>query len=88
MDVVFVVVLVALSLSAGCALYRIIRGPSILDRMVASDVLLVTVICALLVDMAYRRHTDTLPVVLVLAMLGFVGAVGVARFVSNEAPES
>ncbi|TFC42774.1 sodium:proton antiporter [Cryobacterium sp. TMT1-21] len=64
------------------ALYRIIRGPSVLDRVIASDVLVATVICALGAEMALNRHVDTLPVLLVLALFAVLGSLSVARFLS------
>lgn len=84
MDVVFVVVGCILGVSALIALYRVVRGPSILDRMVALEVLLVTVMCVLLAEMAHHNHTRTLPVVLILTALGFVGSTSVARYVSRQ----
>lgn len=75
-------------LAAGAlgAIWRIIAGPSILDRMVGSEVLLVIVMAALLSEMAYHQHTRTLPVVLVIVTLGFTGSVSVARYVSTSRP--
>ena len=51
-------------------LWRIVVGPSILDRAVAADVLLTLVMCALGAEMAINHHTRTLPVLLVIAALG------------------
>lgn len=86
MSVVIAVVFTLLAFSALAAVWRIINGPSILDRMIASDVLLVTVMLALLTEMAYHQHTRTLTVVLVIAALSFTGTVSVARYVSNLRP--
>lgn len=65
-------------------LYRIVVGPSILDRAVASDVLLTEVLCILGADMVVSRHTDTLPVLLVLASVGVFGSIVIARFVAGK----
>jgi multicomponent Na+:H+ antiporter subunit F len=83
-EVTATVALLLLALAAGGATWRIVFGPSILDRMVASEVLLVVIIMGLLAEMAYRRHTTTLPVVLVLSALSFTGSVAVARYVSSR----
>jgi multicomponent Na+:H+ antiporter subunit F len=82
MTVVVSAVVALLGAAALGALWRVLRGPSILDRMIGSEVLLVLVMAALLVDMAYRGHTTTLPVVLVLSALSFTSIVSVTRFVS------
>ena len=73
-----------LTAAAGMALYRIARGPSILDRMIASDMLLTTMICAMGAEMVYNSHTRSLPAMLVLAATAFLGAVVVARYVSRN----
>ena len=51
-------------------LWRIVIGPSILDRAVASDVLLTEVMCVLGAEMAINHHTRTLPVLLIIAAVG------------------
>lgn len=87
MIVVAAVATVLFGAGALCALYRIVRGPTVLDRVVASDVLVVIVMCALGAEMAYNRHTHTLPVLLVLALFGFLGSLAVARFFPKEKRE-
>ncbi|GLK16074.1 MULTISPECIES: monovalent cation/H+ antiporter complex subunit F [Herbiconiux] len=81
---IVVVIVAGLLMGAGAigALVRIIRGPSALDRIIASDVLVATAICAIGAEMAINRHTDTMPVLLGLALFGIVGSVSVARFLS------
>ena len=49
MNLAFAVVIVLLGASALMAVFRVVTGPTILDRMVASEVFLVTVMCGLLV---------------------------------------
>jgi len=81
---VFIAVGLMLLVAALLALYRIIRGPSILDRMIASDMLLTTIICALGSEMVYNDHLRSLPAMLVLATTAFLGSVVVARYVSRR----
>lgn len=80
----FLVVGVLLTAAACLALYRIARGPSILDRMIASDMLLTTLICAMGAEMVYNGHTRNLTAVLVLAATAFLAAVVVSRYVSRR----
>lgn len=63
---------------------RMARGPSSLDRVVAADVLVAVVIAALAAEAILNDHTTTLPVMLVLSLLGFAGAVSIARFVADR----
>lgn len=64
--------------------WRIIIGPSILDRAVASDVLLTLVMCALGAEMAINQHTRTLPLLLIVAAVGVFGSISIARFVARK----
>ncbi|KPG85743.1 MULTISPECIES: monovalent cation/H+ antiporter complex subunit F [Frigoribacterium] len=77
----------ALFAFAGLAsVIRIVRGPSILDRMIASDMLLTTLICVLAADMVFNGHTRTIPVILALALTAVLGSITVARYVSKQDP--
>jgi multicomponent Na+:H+ antiporter subunit F len=82
--VVSIVAGVMFGIGALCAVYRIIRGPSILDRALASDVLLAIAMCALGAEMAINQHTETLVVLLVLAMFAVVGSISIARFMAKQ----
>ncbi|GAB3121349.1 monovalent cation/H+ antiporter complex subunit F [Glaciibacter psychrotolerans] len=84
LGIVAIIVTVLFGMSALAAVYRIVRGPSVLDRVIAGDVLVSTVICALGADMALNNHTDTLPVLLVLALFAVLGSLAVARFLPRQ----
>lgn len=79
-----VVLTVLLSVTALLALARIYFGPSLLDRVVAADLLLSTMLAAVGAEAAVNRHATTLPVLAVLALLGFVGSVSLVRFAVRE----
>ncbi|SCG79441.1 monovalent cation/H+ antiporter complex subunit F [Micromonospora humi] len=71
---------VLLSATALLALVRIYRGPSLLDRVVGADLLLAAMLGAVGAEAAVNRHATTLPVLVVLSLLGFVGSVSLVRF--------
>ncbi|GAA1817803.1 monovalent cation/H+ antiporter complex subunit F [Nesterenkonia flava] len=73
---------VLLSIGALCAVYRVYKGPSVLDRVISVDVILIIVASVMLADMAVNQHTDFIPFVVVAAMIGFLGAVAIARYVA------
>lgn len=79
-----VVLTVLFSVTALLALARIYRGPSLLDRVVAADLLLSTMLGAVGAEAAVNRHATTLPVLVVLSLLGFVGSVALVRFAVRE----
>ncbi|MDJ0376172.1 monovalent cation/H+ antiporter complex subunit F [Cryobacterium sp. PH31-L1] len=84
LQIVAVVASVMFAVGALLSVYRIVIGPSVLDRVIASDVLVATIICALGTEMALNRHTDTLPVLLVLALFAVLGSLSVARFLPGR----
>jgi multicomponent Na+:H+ antiporter subunit F len=84
MTALLVVIYIVFAVSALVTLYRIVAGPSILDRAVASDVLLTLVMCALGADMAINHHTRTLPVLLIIAAIGVFGSISIARWVARR----
>lgn len=88
MIVVAVVVTVLLAAGTALTMIRIVRGPSTLDRIVATDVLLAIVVVALATVAAVTRDTTALPVLAVLSILGFTGSVSVARFATRSAEKS
>ena len=66
------------------AVSRIVRGPSILDRVIASDVLLTTLLLAIGAEMVINGHTRTIPLMVVLAATAVFGTIAVARYVSKQ----
>ena len=65
------------------ALVRLARGPSLLDRVVATDTLLVIIAAGLAVHAALTQDPTVVPVLVVVALLAFVGSVSVARYVGG-----
>lgn len=84
MSVFVVLVAVMLSIAAAGAIFRIARGPSILDRVLAADVLLTIVGAALATDMIVNRNLDYLALLVSISLIGFIGSVTVARFVTDR----
>ncbi|MFG3704978.1 monovalent cation/H+ antiporter complex subunit F [Micromonospora sp. NPDC047670] len=76
------------SVTALLALIRLYRGPSLIDRVVAADMLLATMVGAVGAEAAVNRHATTLPVLVVLSLLGFVGSVSLVRFAVRDGEEA
>jgi multicomponent Na+:H+ antiporter subunit F len=84
MTIVAMVAGAMLLVAALLALIRVVIGPTMLNRVMAVEVIVAVVVGGLALEAAYNQHTTTLPILLALAMLGFVGATSVARFVAKE----
>lgn len=84
MNVLMMAIIAVFSIAAVLTVIRIIRGPSILDRAVASDVLLTEVMCVIGAEMAVNGHTRSIPVLLIIAAVGVFGSIAVARYVARR----
>lgn len=84
MSALAVVCLLGLSVSALLALVRLVLGPSVPDRIVALDSLLLVVVAGLAVTAATTGEGAFLGVLVAVSLLGFVGSVTVGRFVERR----
>ncbi|WP_148571397.1 monovalent cation/H+ antiporter complex subunit F [Nocardioides caldifontis] len=73
-----------LVVAAVLVVVRITRGPTMLDRIVAFDVLVSATICALGLEAAVHQHTHSLPILAALALLGFVSTASVASLTGGR----
>ncbi|GMA32751.1 monovalent cation/H+ antiporter complex subunit F [Litorihabitans aurantiacus] len=88
MNIVVVIVCgVMVTIGAVCAVVRAERGPSMLDRVVAVDVVVAGVLAAVALVSAWTLRTDLVPVLVVLALVGFLGSVTVARFAAADSDD-
>jgi multicomponent K+:H+ antiporter subunit F len=75
--------LAAVGLALALCGWRLWRGPASTDRILALDTLYVNVV-ALVVLLGMRQGTSLLfEAALLIALLGFVGTVALARYVSR-----
>lgn len=73
-----------LSLAAMFVLLRLVRGPSLADRVVATDLLLTLLVMGAAVLSAREGRGAYLEVMLVIAVVGFLGTSMVARFIERR----
>jgi multisubunit Na+/H+ antiporter MnhF subunit len=73
-----------LAVAGACFLWRAVAGPSLADRVVAIDGLVVTIVAAILVNSIHRDTSAFLDVGLVVAFIGFVGTSTGARFIERR----
>lgn len=85
-DVVLVVYATILALAGLAIVYRMIVGPTILDRAISSDSLVTLVVMGLALHVAHSGAAWAGPAMLSLTGLAFVGTVTFARFVAREDP--
>ncbi len=66
-------------------LWRLLRGPTLGDRIIAMDVALVSVMGAIAVDAARRDDDTYLILLVVIAIIGFTATLAATRFLELEA---
>ena len=80
MTVVWIVAAVMLTAAAVITMFRLLAGPSTLDRLVALDTLVAVTMCAIGTWAAFSLDTTVTYGLTALALISFVGSVSVARF--------
>lgn len=70
----------AISISVLTCLIRLVLGPSVIDRLLALDTLFLNATCLMVVLGIYWISTNLFEAALLVAMLGFVSTVALARY--------
>lgn len=76
--------LALLVLSVALLLVRLLRGPSLADRIVALDAILVVIVSGLAVNAARTGSTAFIDAAVVIGLLAFIGTGVAARFVERR----
>lgn len=84
MTVVATIALAILGVAVVLVLIRLARGPRVLDRINAVDVMVTQIVAGAAVAATVWGYVTVLPVLLVLALLGFSGSVAAARLVEER----
>ena len=72
-----------LGLAVLLGLWRLARGPTVLDRIVAFDVVTVSVVGMMTVLSLRWRTTEFLELILVFTLLGFVQTVALTQYLQK-----
>ena len=78
------IALTLLVVGGAAFLFRVLRGPSVPDRVVALDGLLSVVVSGIIVAADTANSGIMLSTVLVVSLVGFVGTATLARFVERR----
>lgn len=85
LPVVLTIVMVMLSLALLLAFIRLVRGPSLPDRVVALELTATLAVGIIAVYDVITAQPVYLDVAMVLALVGFLGAVAFARYIQRTA---
>ena len=74
------IALVCLIVSFGLGTYRVLKGPTVGDRIAAFDFLAVNLALLIVVVALRTGYSSLLDVALLVSILGFLGTVALARY--------
>ena len=83
MQTVLLISMMLLALAISGCLFRVLKGPSIADRIAALDTIGVNVAAEVAVAGAYMRSTAYFELVLLIGILAFIGTVALARYMER-----
>ena len=75
--------MIAITISMLMCLFRLILGPSIVDRLLALDTLFLNATCLVVVLGIYWSSTSLFEGALLVAMLGFGSTAALARYFTS-----
>jgi multicomponent Na+:H+ antiporter subunit F len=80
----FIVALTMLAVAAGLTFLRLLKGPTLSDRVIAIDLIGVLLVCLLVLMAGMTGQQAFLDVAMVVALISFVGTVAYARYIERE----
>ncbi|MDR5897989.1 cation:proton antiporter [Halomonas vilamensis] len=86
MDTVILISQVIMSLALILSFVRVVRGPSLPDRVVALELFSTTVVGLVGVYAIKTNVPIFLDAAIVIALMGFLAAIGFARFLERGGP--
>lgn len=80
---IFNILFGALLVSLAFVVYRTVRGPHVLDRLLTLDVIALIIICLIVVWELAVGTTYFFDAVLVLVIIGFISTVAIAKYLEH-----
>lgn len=81
--IVFKIALLCISISMVGLIYRVIKGPSVPDRVIALDAIGVNLIAIIAIMSMILNTNAYLDVILLIGILAFIGTVAFAKFLEK-----
>ena len=86
LNVTSALALTMLVLGAILTFIRLIRGPTLPDRVISIDLIGILIVCVLVVMAGDSGQQAFLDVAMVIALISLVGTVAYARYLERERP--
>ncbi|OLN23941.1 Na(+)/H(+) antiporter subunit F [Domibacillus antri] len=82
-NLIFVSAIVLFSIAIAISLFRVLKGPTLPDRVVAFDVIGVNLISIVAVLSVVLRTKAYLEVILIIAILAFISTVAFSKYIER-----
>jgi multicomponent Na+:H+ antiporter subunit F len=86
LNVTSAIALTMLALGAGLTFVRLLRGPTLPDRVISIDLIGILIVCVLVVVAGDSGQQAFLDVAIVIALISFVGTVAYSRYLERDRP--
>ena len=86
MNTVWVIAAVMLTAASAITMFRMLAGPSTVDRLLALDTLVAVTMCGIGTWAAFSLDATVVYGLTALSLISFVGSISVARFRVPDAP--
>ena len=87
LEIVSQITLVTLGLALLATFTRLVKGPTLPDRIVATDLMGVLVVGLIVVLAGWSGVRATLDAAIVIALIGFLGTIAYATYVERGDPQ-
>ena len=82
-EIVLIISLSFLTVSISACLYRVVKGPSMPDRVMALDTIGINLIAGVAILSVLLGTSAFLEVILLLGILSFIGTIAFSRFIER-----
>lgn len=84
MNSIFYIVAILLAILALILLYRVFKGPNIIDRVLAADLIDIILGIVMILFGTIEERAMYLDLGLIITLLGFIGTVLVSKYLEGE----
>lgn len=82
-EMILVIVMLLISLSILASLYRVFKGPSMPDRIIALDTIGINIIGVVAVLSIWLKTQAFLEIILLIGILAFIGTISFSKFLER-----
>lgn len=88
MNAFFLYTAIGLSIIIAIPAYRVVKGPTIYDRLIATSTIATkTIVLILLIGYLYGRVEMFIDITIAYAVLGFIGSLAIAKYFASQDQE-